>query len=361
MSNRRPALTAVRTAVVATIAVAPFAFPPLGGTAALASPAVVQTTVNGMAASETAVGETVAATSPSDAFTYSDELITLQIPATWQESTYTKNGVIYHVFSSGDATVQVATIPNDYALDAPDVTEAYMEALVGDFETSGAEVGETTRTSVGGVPLGSYPYVRDVDGSTVAGIVTMVGGADYSSMVISSFPADAPAETIAAVQLVHESVRPVEGVQGSRLSEPEGPAGVLFDGDYQPHDQGVVSFTIDGVRYIVANGEASLQTHGSDESPTIQVSVGVRNVGDEVAKPVPLRVEATGPSGIACDVFLLDDNGAISFDGMQEGMEPGDELMTFFELSYDGPGVYVVALYEPDEGIDNAVIFTVEL
>ena len=360
MSNRRPALTVVRTAVVAAIiaaiAVAPFVFPLLGGTAALASPTAAQT-----ADDETVVGETAGTTSPSDAFTYSDELVTLQIPATWQESSYTKNGVTYHVFSNGDATVQVATIPNDYALDAPDVTEAYMEALVGDFETSGAEIGETTRTSVGGVPLGSYPYVRDVDGSTVAGIVTMVGGADYSSMVISSFPADAPAETIAAVQLVHESVRPVEGVQGSRLSEPEGPAGVLFDGDYQPHDQGVVSFTIDGVRYIVANGETSLQTHGSDESPTIQVSVGVRNVGDEVAKPVPLRVEATGPSGIACDVFLLDDNGTISFDGMQEGMEPGDELMTFFELSYDGPGVYVVALYEPDEGIDNAVIFTVEL
>lgn len=356
MSNRRPALTAVRTAVVAAIAVAPFVFPLLGGTAALASPTAAQT-----ADDETVVGETAGTTSPSDAFTYSDELVTLQIPATWQESSYTKNGVTYHVFSSGDATVQVATIPNDYALDAPDVTEAYMEALVGDFETSGAEIGETTRTSVGGVPLGSYPYVRDVDGSTVAGIVTMVGGADYSSMVISSFPADAPAETIAAVQLVHESVRPVEGVQGSRLSEPEGPAGVLFDGDYQPHDQGVVSFTIDGVRYIVANGETSLQTHGSDESPTIQVSVGVRNVGDEVAKPVPLHVEATGPSEIACDVFLLDDNGTISFDGMQEGMEPGDELMTFFELSYDGPGVYVVALYEPDEGIDNAVIFTVEL
>lgn len=360
MSNRRPALTAVRTAVVAAIiaaiAVAPFVFPLLGGTAALASPTAAQTAVG-----ETADSETMGTTSPSDAFTYSDELVTLQIPATWQESTYAKNGVTYHVFSSGDATVQVATIPNDYALDAPDVTEAYMEALVGDFETSGAEIGETTRTSVGGVPLGSYPYVRDVDGSTVAGIVTMVGGADYSGMVISSFPADAPAETIAAVQLVHESVRPVEGVQGSRLSEPEGPAGVLFDGDYQPHDQGVVSFTIDGVRYIVANGETSLQTHGSDESPTIQVSVGVRNVGDEVAKPVPLRVEATGPSGIACDVFLLDDNGAISFDGMQEGMEPGDELMTFFELSCDGPGVYVVALYEPDEGIDSAVIFTVEL
>lgn len=360
MSNRRPALTAVRTAVVATIAVAPFAFPPLGGTAALASPAVAQTTVNGMAASETAVGETMGTTSPSDAFTYSDELITFQIPATWQESTYAKGTVTYHVFSSGDATVQVATIPSDYALDAPDVTEAYMEALVGDFETDGAEIGETTRTSVGGVPLGSYPYVRDVDGSTITGIVTMVGGANYSSMVISSFPADAPAETIAAVQLVHESVRPVEGAQGSRLSEPEGPAGVLFDGDYQPHDQGVVSFAIDGMRYIVANGEATLLTQGSDEPPTTQVSVGVRNEGDEVAMPIPLRVEATGPSGIACDVFSLEDD-TVRFGGMQEGMEPGDELMTFFELSYDGPGVYVVALYEPDEGIDDAVIFTVEL
>lgn len=360
MSNRRPALTAVRTAVVtaiiAAIAVAPFVFPPLGGTAALAAPAAAAQTAVG----ETAAGETAGTASPSNTFTYSDELVTLQIPAAWQESTYAKNGVTYHVFSSSDATVQVATIPNDYALDAPDVTEAHMEALVGDFETSGAEVGKTTRTSVGGVPLGSYPYVRDDGGSTITGFVTMVGGADYSSMVISSFPADAPAETIAAVQLVHESVRPVEGAQGSRLSEPEGPAGVLFDGDYQPHDQGVVSFAIDGMRYIVANGEATLRTQGSDEPPTIQVSVGVRNVGDEVATPAPLRVEATGPSGIACDVFSLED-GTVRFDGMQEGMEPGDELMTFFELSYDGPGVYVVTLYEPDEGIDDAVIFTVEL
>lgn len=355
MSNRRPALAAVRTAVAAAIAVAPFVFPPLGGTAALAAPTAAQTAVG-----ETAVGETTGTASPSDAFAYSDELVTLQIPAAWQESTYAKNGVTYRVFSGGDAAVQVATIPNDYALDAPDVTEAYMEALVGDFETSDAEVGATTRTSVGGVPLGSYPYVRDVDGSTVTGIVTMVGGVDYSSMVISSFPADAPAETIAAVQLVHESVRPVEGAQGSRLSEPEGPAGVLFDGDYQPHDQGVVSFAIDGMRYIVANGEATLRTQGSDEPPTIQVSVGVRNVGDEVATPAPLRVEATGPSGIACDVFSLED-GTVRFDGMQEGIEPGDELMTFFELSYDGPGVYVVALYKPDKGIDDAVIFTVEL
>lgn len=298
----------------------------------------------------------------SDSYaTYADELVSLQVPSSWEESTYTKNDVTYHVFCGDDASVQVATIPSDYASDAPDVVEAYMEALVGDFETDGATVGDTTYSSVEGVPIGSYPYVREDADPALNGIVTMVGGADYSSTVISSFPADAPAETIAAVQLVHESVRPVEGAQGSYVLAQDGPAAVLADGVYRPRDQVLLSFVIDDVRYIVPNGEPYLITHASAEPPTIQLSVVMRNVGDDAAAPTPLRVEVTGPSGVACDVLSLGEDDTIDLAGSYAELAPGEEVATFFEFSYDGSGIYLVALYESDEGIDSAVIFTVEV
>ena len=298
----------------------------------------------------------------SDSYaTYADELVSLQVPSSWEESTYTKNDVTYHVFSGDDASVQVATIPSDYASDAPDVVEAYMKALVGDFETDGAAVGDTTYSSVDGVPIGSYPYVREGADPALTGIVTMVGGADYSSMVISSFSADAPAETIAAVQLIHESVRPVEGAQGSYAQTHNGPAVVLADGAYRPRDQVLLSFAIDDVRYIVPNGEPYLITHASGEPPTIQLSVVIRNAGDDAVAPASLRAEVTGPSGVACDVLSLGEDDTIDLTGSYAELAPGEEVATFFEFSYDGSGVYLVALYEPDEGIDNAVIFTVEV
>lgn len=294
---------------------------------------------------------------------YSDELVSLRVPATWEEQTYAENGITYHVFRSGDALVQVATVPDEQLAVAPDETEAAMEALLGDFETDGATTGEATLVSVSGVPMASYPYVREDDGATLTGFVTMVGGADCLSMVISSFPADAPAETIAAVQGIHESVQPVEGAQGTHVALEEGPAAALFDGDYAPHGGGVVSFVIDDVRYIVPTGDMHVQTAGgSDKDPTVGMSVAVRNTGDETVTPAPLSVEVTGPSGTACDILQLGEDDTIRFAGpTADELGPAEENMAFFEFSYDGPGVYTVALYEPDEGIEDATIFTVEL
>ena len=58
----------------------------------------------------------------------------------------------------------------------------------------------------------------------------------------------------------------------------------------------------------------------------------------------------------------LGEDDTIRFTGPTANeLGPGEENMALFGFSYDGPGVYTVALYEPDEGIDGATIFTVEL
>lgn len=289
---------------------------------------------------------------------YADQLVTFEYPSTWELETHRDNGVEHRVFSNEDVRVQVATISNDYASDAPDFVEAHMEALVGEFDLDDAVLGEWTYRSVDGVPISDVPYTLTEDGSGLCGIVTMVGGRDYSSMVISTFAADAPVETIASVHLLHESISPVEGTSGGFVSVGYGPEATLNAGTMKTREAGAASFVIDGIRYTVLTGTTSKGTDRSADGETtrmITVSMGVSNISDKPIEPSPLHVLVTGPSGIVQDVS--DSIGQLASDGIA----PGEEFVTTLALDYDGTGVYYVSICPADVPDEEAVILTMEI
>lgn len=347
-----PHVRMARTALTVGVAVALIATP----SAALAAdsssqattPADVQSSTPGYASQ----------TSHSQLSVYTDQLVTFEYPSAWKLETHRDNGVEYRVFSNENACVQVATISNGYASDAPDFVEAHMEALVGEFDLDDAVLGEQAYRSVDGVPISDVPYTLTEDGGDLCGIVTMVGGRDYSTMVISMYAADAPEEVVAPIRCMHESISPVEGASGGFVSVGYGPEATLNAGTMKTREAGAVSFVIDGIRYTVLTGTTGKGTGrpaDGEATRTITVSMGVSNISGKPIEPSPLRVLVTGPSGIVQDVS--DSIGQLASDGIA----PGEEFATALTLDYDGAGMYYVSICPADASDEEAVILTMEI
>lgn len=291
----------------------------------------------------------------------SEGIVELEVPSSWEKSSYTEGATTYRVFTDGTASVQVSCAPvdlllADYDEEDPDATErAFWDTLDGRADLDGATFGERALRSSGGVPIADIPYVAP-DGR-LTGIATVVAGAAYYGLVVSSFPVDAPAETIAAVQQVHASVAAAEGTKGSYARAETGPAAILSEGQYLARDQDLVSFVVGDVRYAVSTGgQAGVYRNAAQGTADLGVTVAVRNVGDEAVVPTPLRIEATGPSGVPQEVSGWED-GVLALGEL----EPGTTVQTSFYVADDGHGLYTFSLAPVDGDPRDAFIFTIEM
>lgn len=302
----------------------------------------------------------VAADTPSAAFVdVTDGRIALQIPGDWQASTYTDDGVTYLAYWSDFAFTQVVSLENAGTVDDATMTEALMEALLGELGDDSMRLSDQKDRTVDGVLVRDCSWTMTEDGVELQGIATMIFGDTYTGMVISSYMPDPSAAIDVAAQVgeVHASVRPV----ASEASAPEPAADAATAPAADSSVAGLsFSFVLDDFRYSVGLESASHVTSLSS-TPLVALPVTVANLGDEPDKPSrKLLVTVTGPSGAVQD-------GAIASAGSDsvlnvDTLNPGDGASAVLYVADEGSGLYTVSFDElDDDRDDDAVTFTFQL
>lgn len=275
--------------------------------------------------------------------TASNGSVSFQIPAGWDHSTYSDDGVTYDIYTGPNAVFQVATVTGD-RIPSPDddirLTAEFVEELAGEVDVDEDALlnGTVQDRTVDGVTIRDISYTERDDGREIQGQVSIVYGSDSVTVAVSAYPADCPADELGACADVHLSLTPA--------------ATAASDGGFYAEDSAkgdvAVGETLryEDFEYTVSTDTSAYTTVDVNGTTLIGVPVTVKNIENESETLDVREITLSGPSGKAqvTDASVYPEDSIYALGRLGAG-EEATAMLYFVD---EGAGDYTVTFADDD-------------